>query len=220
MSNALEPSERRLNPLFSFWFKPRATMRQLLHSGYDRWNYLLAAARGLGFAISIPSDQLLPDEWSALARVVALVLAGVLLGMILLPLRAWAITSTSRHFGGSASYREIRGAIAWSGLMGCWWTLAWIGLVGVITLLEIFAPSFVDALYAIHGNSGLSALEMPLVAISIWYIIVEFKCVAEASRFSVWKAWLAEVFGHGLLAVVLLFPAFFALGIWAAVTAQ
>lgn len=220
MSNASEPSEQRLNPLFSLWLKPRATMRQLLQSGFDRWNYTLAAARGLVFAIAIPSDQLLPHEWPALAKVIALVLAGVLLGMVLLPLRAWAITSTTRHFGGSASYREIRGAIAWSGLMACWWTIAWFGTVGVITLLEIFTPSFIDSLYAIHGNSGLSVLEIPLIAISIWYVIVEFKCVAEASGFSVWKAWLAEVFGHGLLAVVLLFPAFIALGIWAAVTAR
>lgn len=192
------------SPFLSLWFKPRATMRRPLEDGYDRWNYLLAAARGAGFVCYLPTTDFLNGQLSLGSLCLAVLVVGPLIGVVLLPLRAWAITVAANTLGGEATYQRTRGAIAWAGIIGCWATVFW----GLALAVAVFAGAF-DAQHQVEIENPSAAqllLDWLFTILLIWHTFVEFRCVGESSRLSLGAAWGAEILGHGLLVCVLLVP--------------
>lgn len=186
-----------LNPWVAIWFRPRAAMRQILATDPRRLVHSLAV---LGTTLSlllgyVQPLALLPQ--TATGMLVFKIVTGILGGLLGLYLGAGLTTMTGRWLGGRGAFTEVRAASAWSCVPAIW-----SGLL----LLPLVTFAGADGLnldpQRMMGEPVSMALFFAVgagrVTIGIWRFFTSLKCLAEAHRFSAWRA-----FGAVLLAIVI-----------------
>lgn len=181
-----------LNPWFSMWTKPRATMRQILDSKSQQHILLLAAVTGIGTMLDQASMKSIGDNWAGNPAFLAGILVAALtigpIGGILRMYIASALLSwTGKWIGGQASYDEIKAAFAWSNVPLIWGLITWVIELGLFG-----AENFTSKTPVIDASIGLTAAFFAFalidLTIGIWAIVVYLKALAEAQKFSAWKA--------------------------------
>ncbi len=196
-----------LNPWLSIWIKPRATIQEILNSKSSLNNtvYFLAACWSLARTLDRMSRQ---NPGGLSSNPTSTLLFGavtIILGPILLYLHAAALRWTGSWIGGKATTLQIFIADAWGNIAAVPVLLLWI------PQLLILGPE------TFSGNaSGLNDLPLLLqllilgfsslqIVFSIWGFIVMLNCLAQAQKFSIWKA-LANHLMVILLLILLVLP--------------
>lgn len=180
--NARQP----LNPWFSIWVMPRATMRQILDTNPNRFVHLLAM---LGGIVEVMRSHLPnPPISLELGPMIGLkAILGVLAGLFALYLWSLLIWMTGRWLGGQGNFVGVRAAVAWSNVLLIWSAMLWLPL---LAYLGIEAFNF-DPQAMLEDPAGLLLL-IPLglmaLAVGVWWLVVLLKSVGEAHRFSAWHA--------------------------------
>ena len=172
----------------SLWVRPRATIRRILDAGPRRgirgimvlgWT----AGVPLGLALSTWGD-VVPAPLLPLAIGAALLL-GAILALVVLYLHASLLRLVGRLFEGRGDALSLRTVVAWcQGALSVWRLLLlppWLVVLG-------------DR--AFHFEFDLETLLDPRIGVmlmiesvlGLWQLVVFLKCVAEAHRFSTWRA--------------------------------
>jgi hypothetical protein len=179
------------------WYAPRATARRLVDSrapGALPLSMLLgisqaldrAATRDLGATMSLPA---------ILALGVAV---GAVLGPLTLFLGAWLVRWTGSWLGGRGTAAELRTALAWGQVptvsaMPLWIPILLVGGVELFRAEPRFASPADGFVILVCG--------LAMGAAGIWGTVTSVLCVAEAHRFSGWKALASVALGLLVLAV-------------------
>lgn len=188
------------NPWFAIWVQPRTTMRQIIDSDPRRLVHLLAilggAAKGLQSYVPEPAASMLPLP----AIITMKMILGALLGLTMLYLFGLLMWLTGRLLSGAGDFVAVRAALAWSNVPAIW---------GLLLLLPLLAFIGWEALNAdvrdVADRPGAFVLMVPLLlvqfAIGVWQLVILFKCMAEAHRFSAWHALAAFIIAVIALAI-------------------
>lgn len=189
----------KLNPWFSIWTKPRATMQQIIETNPTRFVLLLAAVSGFGEALNQASMSAIGDHlaWPLIVAIAAVL--GPIGGVVGLYLIGLLMAWTGGWIGGQASTQQIRAALAWSSVPMIWSLLIWIPELMVFGQ-ELFTSnrsSLESDPFLLSTAVGFGILEM---TIAIWAFVVCLHCLGQVQGFSAWRA-LANAVLAGLVVV-------------------
>jgi Yip1-like protein len=190
------PPQEPLNPWFSMWVMPRATMRQILDTNPSRFVHLLAILAGI---VEVMRSHLPNPPFSLDLGVLVTVkiIVGALAGLFGLYLWSILIWMTGKWLSGKGPFIAVRAAVAWSNVILIWSSMLWLPLIAYLgTEAFNFDPETI-----LTEPSGL-LLMIPLgvmaITVGIWWLVVFMKCVGEAHGFSAWHS-----FGAFLIACII-----------------
>lgn len=180
------PTRQPLDPLFTIWTQPRATIRRVV----DRpalQVMVLAVAGGLYTGLSWCIDWNVGDRYplDPFLAVLLVVVVSALLSIPLLYLFAWVLRQTGRLLGGQADLWEIRAAIAWSVVP------LLVGLALLALQLPIFGEKLFLSSYTLAGLGSqlvLFVFEALGFVLEVWVLVVFVVALAEVQRFAIWQA--------------------------------
>ncbi|WLE96897.1 MAG: Yip1 family protein [Candidatus Electrothrix communis] len=175
-----DTSKQHLNPWFSMWTQPRATIQQIIDDDPEHMVLLLAALAGFVQALEMTTVNT-GSSYDWLFRLLLIVIAGPIGGIIWLYINSALIHWTGEGSGGQASTEDIRAAIAWAFIPILWTSL------------------FLQPLLALFGGQQPSPEGNPSTPIlvglgliqniaEVWAFVVFLKSLAQVQRFSVWDA--------------------------------
>ena len=177
-----------LNPWFSIWLQPRATMQQILDTDPARLVLLLAIIAGFFDALNQAVIQDLGDRMDSWQSVVfSCAIGGPLSGVLGLFVGGYLLRKTGSWLGGSASVREVRAAIAWGSIPMIWLGLLWIPMIA------LFGDECFTSLTPRLDEDPVLASAMLFLGLieligAIWAIVISLKCLGQAHKFSAWRA--------------------------------
>ena len=190
-----------LNPWFTLWTEPRATIQQIVDSDPRRFVLVLAALGGFFEALDRASARSMGDTLEMPVIFGIALVFGPLGGLVTLYLGAALIGWTGRWIGGRASYEQIRAAIAWSSV-----PLLWLQLIWIPELLLFGSEMFTTEMPSTQATPSLAILlfffgVVQLIGL-VWFFVVYLKSLGQVQQFSAWKA-LGNV---GLVFLILIVP--------------
>jgi hypothetical protein len=189
-----------LNPWFTMWIKPRATIQQIVDTNPEHLVLLLAAIAGFSQVLDRASMKGMGDRWEWPIIFIIATIAGPIGGIIGFYIGGALIHWTGKWIGGKASSQDIRAAIAWSAVPIIWALILWIpGLV-------LFGQElFTTEMPSIDADPSLALIFLGFAAIEIivgiWAFVVFLKCLGQVQGFSAWKA-LGNAILPGLIIIV------------------
>ncbi len=177
-----------LNKAFlTIWTSPRQTIRSILDSGNTKYIYMLAMVAGITNSLDRASGSSAGDDTSLWLILLLAFILGPIGGIITLHIGAFLIRWTGNWIGGAGDKSDIKVAYAWTNVP------AIIGLILWILQLLLFGDEmFTTEMDRVDSNTSLYVLFFVIAAIEmvlmVWGIIILIKGIAEAQRFSSWKA--------------------------------
>ncbi|HZM69276.1 MAG TPA: YIP1 family protein [Candidatus Cryosericum sp.] len=190
------PPQEPLNPWFSMWVMPRATMRQILDTNPSRFVHLLAILVGIVEVMRshLPNPPFAFDL-GVLLTVKAVV--GALAGLFALYLWSMLIWMTGKWLSGKGNFIAVRAAVAWSNVILIWSAMLWLPLIAYLGA-EAFNLDPETILTEPSGLLLMIPLGLMAIVVGIWWLVVFMKCVGEAHGFSAWHS-----FGAFLIACII-----------------
>lgn len=182
----------KLNPWWSMWIYPRATVRQILDSGATRMVPILAAVYGISYVLDRASMRGVPPSMSPWAVLALAIVIGPLSGFISVYLGGAIMGWIGRRLGGVGTTQEVRTAMAWASVPHIEALVLWIPTLALFGR-EVFYndnpifDAWADAQPLVVWPAMLLLLLVSVTA-GIWSVVVTLKCLAEAHQFSAWRA--------------------------------
>jgi len=181
-----------LVPWISIWTRPRATLRQVLDTDPRRFVFRLAALGGVACALRLASTSGFGDTHPASVVLAVCIAGGAIGGILALFLFTSLVGLAGRWLGGQGHTSEVMAALAWSYAPAIWGLALWLpraALLGEETFRSLPA--------SIEGNPPAALLfgflQLAHDLIGVWGFLITLKCIAEAQRFSAWRAFGAFV---------------------------
>lgn len=202
------PQRPPCNPWFTIWLQPRETMREILDRDPIGMVILLAVLGGIAQSLDKAIFKNMGDKFSLSIVLAFCLVIGPIGGLLSLYLGSFLLKWTGSWIGGKGSAQEIRAALAWSNIPIIW------ALVIVIPEILLFGKELFQANTPVLNSSPVLKILFILFSIAdfiigIWSCLITLKCLAEAQRFSAWKALLNLVLPFLLfliLVLILLLP--------------
>ena len=190
------------HPAVTIWTQPRHTLRQLIDQGPTRIVLVLAALHGFVSMIDRVSSRDAGDVMSLSTMLLMCMLIGPVAGLVSLYLGALLFRWVGRWLGGQGGTKELRTAMAWAGLP----VIASLPLWGLLALL--LGPALFTSTSTIEAIAPWQTIIATLVGLIIlslsgWSVLLSVLGIAEAHRFSIWRA-IGTCLLPGVAAVVLL----------------
>lgn len=200
------------NPLISIWWKPRQTVRRILDSGSRRWVVIFACLGGIDSAFNNAVTRNSGEQVPFVPLILISLGLGLLIGLAGLYIGSALLAVTGRWLGGKSSYGDMRTAVAWS-MVPVIWTIP----LAVAELFIFGEDLFLADSPRIQASALLAVLMFLFglieTGVGIWSLVVGVKCVAEAHRFSSWRALLGMlisfVFATALFFLLVVLPVSF-----------
>lgn len=209
------PNPSTANPLFIL-FAPRKTLRAILDSESNKGIILLPALIGL---LSAPKIALLALSFKTITAnySIEIWLASILLSILSYWMYVYVYGAAYRWFaswfGGTATNRDSRLALAWSQIPFIVIALIYLPIQLIFRndlYPEINITSTESLLSYLQHVSGYARISTLFLIPSLLAYILSLHLLAEACRFSAWKA-----FGVKIMAVLLHIPLLFVAGLLA-----
>jgi hypothetical protein len=176
-----------LNPWFSMWTRPRATIRQIVAADPRRFVILLAILIGITQVLDRASSRALGDRLSLTAILATAVVVGPISGIIVVYLYGWLVHLTGRALAGTGSRPDIRAAIAWGNVPALWAALSWIPAIAILQI-EMFTTETPRIESSSFHLLVLIGVVVAQVVGAIWTLFAMCKALGQVQGFSAWKA--------------------------------
>ncbi len=192
------------SPWLSIWFRPGDTVARAL-SSTRTWQILVLAGLGAvaGLIYQVMRDPLFRLgllDWRVLSGVI---LAGFILGILLLYLYGLLFRLAGAWLGGRASQAQVRTALAWGMAPS-----ATAGALCATILAGLPASVGRDASRLFSGPVG-TALTAILSIAALWTLIVTILTLKRVQGFGFWRAVASYAIGSLLILFVTLLPLMF-----------
>ncbi|MHC4079726.1 MAG: YIP1 family protein [Planctomycetota bacterium] len=189
-----------LNPWFSIWGLPRATMRQIIATESTRLVPVLAMVAGVLEFLSQASSQSVGDLIPLEMLLAAGIPAAMIGGLVFLFVAGALVTITGRWLGGSGHAWEVRAALMWGQVPALS-----MGLLLIPALVIMGGEAFTSA-PTLNVQPGLALLlvgmDVALVVGGVWAAVTLLKCVGEAHGFSAARAFWSLVLAAVVFVVI------------------
>jgi hypothetical protein len=194
------------NPWFTIWLNPRKTMREILDSDPTRMVIVLSVLGGIAESLDKAEAKHMGDKLPLPAILAICLILGPIGGLLSVYFGGAIIKWTGSWIGGRGSTTDIRAALAWSNIPIIWALLLVIPKILLIGQDLFTSTPILDSaptlkmLFIVFGLADL--------VIGIWSGFVTLKCLAEAQRFSAWKALLNIILPGVIILVPILIVVF------------
>lgn len=184
-------------PWIAMWYAPRAAMRRVLDGG-GRWAWPLAALLGISQSLDQAANHDLGSRHGLPAILAGSALCGAVAGPAFVVVAAALLRWTGSWLGGRATASDVRAALTWGQIPAASATPLWIPIV-VAGGVEVFRarPDVPDA----AASATILACGLAMAVAALWGVATSVACLAEAQRFSAWRALGSVALALLLLAV-------------------
>ena len=188
-----------MNPWTLVWTAPRKAVRSAITNNKAQLAFILAMIFGITSFFDRAIGRNLGDTFPFLLVLVMTLVGGAIGGLL-----GWWILSGISFFigkwlGGTGTYEEMKIAVGISYI-----PVALTGVLYVLDLLILRTSLFKDVEVSVFQALWLLFSASIGVVFSFWSIFIVIKGVAEAHRFSSWKALLTLVLPFVILMVIAL----------------
>ena len=188
-----------MNPWTLVWTAPRKAVRSAITNNKTQLAFILAMIFGITSFFDRAIGRNLGDTFPFLLVLVMTLVGGAIGGLL-----GWWILSGISFFigkwlGGTGTYEEMKIAVGISYI-----PVALTGVLYVLDLLILRTSLFKDVEVSVFQALWLLFSASIGVVFSFWSIFIVIKGVAEAHRFSSWKALLTLVLPFVILMVIAL----------------
>lgn len=197
-----QDDEILLNPWFSMWTKPRATIHQIVNRDPNRMIVILAILWGISEALDGASGRSAGDRISLEMVLWGALTIGPIGGVIRLYFGAMMLRWTGRWLGGTASKEHLRAALAWSAVPLLWILPLWLIELPLFGK-ELFTTDTPTIDASISLTFTLLAFSVFELIIAFWYITVALKSIGEVQGFSAWKALGNVLLSYSIILLVI-----------------
>lgn len=172
-------ANKNANPLFTMWFRPMITIRNIVKTNPKMGFFFLGSIWFLQFFFILQTYYSInfPTHW-IVSLIIAIIIAPFI-GAIAFYFFGWILYFTGKWLGGKAPQLHTRCAFAWS------------RVPLIIDLIMWFVISFfVAEIIFVTAPIGMSFIFINLVtyATAIWSFILLVGAIREIQKFSVGKA--------------------------------
>ena len=185
----------------AMFVRPRRTIDAIVDGERYDWVIGLAAIGGIVDALAQVSGRQADVGLSMMAMMAAVVIGGLVGGIVMLYLTGWLTAMTGRWLGGSASAEELRAALAWGRV-----PLLLVGVIYLVKFCLLGDQALADEVtlhLAPRVMLTAAALDLLASVFAIWSIVTTLAAVSAVQRFSAAKA-VANLLLAGLVAGVAL----------------
>ncbi len=192
-----------INLWIGFLYRPRAAMRWWLAEEQSSWIvwalavFELWAIGASALAVVIPTDEWEIRTPEAIIFGFILVVTGVGNATVWLMLISTLYRGAGERLGGTGTISDVRAAIAWSGTVWLWASAAILPAAVIVRTMTSVIEEMIE-------SPSLAKMGIPLAAglwVAVWRFWSLISALAEAHRFSAWKA-IATVLLAALLPIV------------------
>jgi hypothetical protein len=181
-----------LNPWFSIWTKPRATMKEVFQST-PRYVFLLFFVGSFVQVLDRASLRHSGDSMSLLQLIVMSLIGSLIGAAIYYYLIPTILRWTGSLLGGIGTTERVRYSVAYSYIP----MIYSLVIVWLPSLFLFGIENFTTFTPVVDSSSTLTLLLVLFgivdLVIAIWSIIIFLKCLGEAHQFSAWKALLTTI---------------------------
>jgi hypothetical protein len=185
------PEVKQINPWTGIWSFPRQTMQYILDTNQKSTIVLLAILNGIvgaiNWMVAISNTESDVSNYFSAFVVTLILVFGVIFGIIHLYLGAWLLKVAGRWIKGIGNFSEVKCAVGWS----CYPMIV-ASIFNILSNLSLKGPYILTLLLALLS-----------IVFTIYAFIIALKLIAQAHKFSAWKALLAY-----LLIFVIVFVVF------------
>ncbi|MCP5469747.1 MAG: YIP1 family protein [Chlamydiales bacterium] len=170
----IEP-EKQMNPWVAIWFRPRKAMREILRRDEQQptiWLALiLGILNGVSSSILVWGKYAGQGFWVHVGMIASNLIIAIAIAYLYLYFISWVFQFVGAWFEGKGNTHAIRLAVGWS--FYPWSVTAMLGLISAPFYAAPQAQAIIAIFYAI---------------LSIWALVIFFKLLGEAHRFSAWRS--------------------------------
>ena len=200
-SSGQQSPPQTLNPWFSMWTKPRATIQQIVDTDSERMVLVITAIFGVTYSLNRAMLKGFGDKYEWAWIVLFSIILGPIGAIFKLYLMGFLISWTGRWIGGKATAKTIRIATAWSCVPVIWSLLNWV--IGLMLFRqELFTTETPGADAYLFLWFAYLAFCLTEVIIATWTVVIYFKSLGQVQGFSAWKA----VLNFMLAGMIILVP--------------
>ena len=203
--NDVFDNKEELNIWTSIWINPRKTVRYAINHKPMGFALALAAVVGLDDFLNKATEKNLGDSMALPLIVLLAIIAGPLMGLISWWIGAGLMSIIGKWIGGQGTFADLKMAVAVAYIPLIIGSILWIPdilVLGNAMFTEDMDVS-IGKLIWFFFSSLLS------IVVAVWGFIATIKAIAEAHRFSSWRA-LATIIIPTILLIVPLFLLFLA----------
>lgn len=195
------------NPWLKMWVKPKTTIRKVVDYNPNFRLFWLSAIYGIVSLLSSSQSFALGHRFHFFLVLFLCLIVAPLWGYIVFSVSSFFIFLSGKWLKGSAKYKEIRSAIAWSNAPMIVNIFLWILLLSIFRedMLRDFPASFV---FSKAQRVFLFLILLSQLVVSVWIIVLYINALSEVQRFSIGKAIL-----NILIAMVIFIAVFFAIAL-------
>ncbi|NGX49040.1 MAG: hypothetical protein K940chlam5_00636 [Candidatus Anoxychlamydiales bacterium] len=195
------------NPWLKMWVKPKTTIRKVVDYNPNFRLFWLSAIYGIVSLLSSSQSFALGHRFHFFLVLFLCLIVAPLWGYIVFSVSSFFIFLSGKWLKGSAKYKEVRSAIAWSNAPMIVNIFLWILLLSIFRedMLRDFPASFV---FSKAQRVFLFLILLSQLVVSVWIIVLYINALSEVQRFSIGKAIL-----NILIAMVIFIAVFFAIAL-------
>ncbi|WP_176524420.1 YIP1 family protein [Bacillus sp. AFS075034] len=196
----VELINKKSNPWFTIWIKPRETVRYMEENYSLIYIYILVAIGGISEALNVAALQNFGDRMSITSIIAYAFIMGPISGILGLYIFQFLFKWTGKWIGGKATSQELKYVFGAMKIPLIWYLLLWI------PELSIFGTEpFYSEMKSVLNSDILLYVYIILgiikVGLGMGIVLVLFvKCLSEVQQFSIWRA-----IGNILLSVVIVY---------------
>ena len=178
-----------VNPWTGMWVRTRETIRAIIQFNPAYKLILLYFIYGLPMLFQMAQNFSYGDRFSVTAIIVACLIFAVVLGAITINFGSALFYWTGKWIGGTATFQQIRAAVAWSNVPNVVNILIWFVNIAAFGG-RIFRQEFVNTPFAGHELALIFLTAVIQIVLAIWSFVIILKALSEVQGFSIWKAFL------------------------------
>jgi hypothetical protein len=183
----MDTTTKSVNPFFSIWTQPRATIQYIVERNYEYHVLVLTVLYGIVSALEKAVTKNLGERSDLPLIVMVCLFVGPISALISLFLGSILIRWVGSWIGGKASLAHIRAAIAWSGL-----PVVCTIVVFVIELILFGKELFMEEIPSISDSIPLLVtfviLSLVQVVAALWSFVLLIVTLAQVQSFTALKA--------------------------------
>lgn len=188
----------QMNPWFSIWSKPRATIIQVISEDPKRGMWILAWIYGMLAFFNAFQGMSIGYSLSLLPTLCVALVFAPLWGMLSFWVWSWILYGVGKFLKGKGNAMLIRSAYAWSCAPLILSVITWFAMIAIfrISLFQNFPENYTLNEAQIFMLFGFLAFK---VTITIWSFVIFINALAEVQQFSIGRAILNIVLSWGVL---------------------
>ncbi len=168
-----------MNPWWSIWTEPRATISKIVRENPNRDLWILAAIYGFLSLINIFQAFVAGQNLHFATIIILAVVIAPFWGMVVFTIWSWVVYLIGKLLKGKANYTFVRAAFAWSNVP------LLINVVLWIILLAVYRNSLFLSAEPSGGPLGLLLIALIVkVIVMIWSLVIYINALAEVQKFS------------------------------------